>query len=968
MDSSIFGVEEIQFTNQNSIQRYRRVNVKMNKKEEKQIGYVVPHTHWDREWRYPIWENRMYLRDLVDELIETLESNPEYKSFLFDGQVVALTDYLELCPEKEETIKKLIKDKRIVIGPWYTLPDLYPISGESMVRNLLKGKAEAEKLGGYLQIGYESFGWGQPSQMPQIYKGFDIDTVIVSKNVDRSRAPKCEFKWTGPDGTSVLATRLGEDARANFFMNAYLKVMTGKEYKSEEYEYHYGEDGQIFHQADSTHMVQDYFRLEKTEKIHDEFLKESALRAWNGMKDTRIPEHRVMMDGSDSTTGQPHLLELLEKMNEQVEDIEFKSSSMEEYVEILKSNLNFDELNEIQGEMRDGPTTSLSGNALMTRPYIKTLNKAVQNLLFGMAEPVSVISMLNGGTYETQFLNKAIDYLLLSQPHDSINGVTQDKTVDDVMYRLSQAEELAGTVYTRGLQEIVKKIDYSSYQKDDILFVVFNPTAKTRREILEVNIDTPQDKSIWEFGIENSKGEIRELQQRERKEAIAPVVHLHARPFPYYMDRHGVYFDTGDIPAGGYEVYKIVNLETFNRKTKFWAKTRKTDGCEIATASDYMENECIAVKVNHDGSITITDKKTKEVYGPLNYYESTGDVGDYWMYYPPYLNSTYTSKGAQASIYLKDNGNLSATIGVDLVLELPEFAYRPESYVSGKSERSETRKALPITTYYTLHKNSSQVEVKVVINNTCRDHRMSVLMESGVNSQIANAQGHFTVDERNALPLADKDGKYYNELTTQPMQNFMSVCDGTRGMAVMTDCLGEYELRTDHAKTVAFTLFRAVRNIICTEFRSEGYFPDQNGGQLQRTLEYNYAIAPIDSHVTANDLAKKAEAFNIPLKPIQTSVPNVCTGVLPTSHSFYEVVGNIQISCLKKGETENSIIMRLYNLSKETEHAEITWCQDIREAAVVDLKEETVEKLETSGNKVEIEIPGNKIYTLKFIL
>ncbi|GAA0261263.1 mannosylglycerate hydrolase [Faecalicatena contorta] len=936
--------------------------------EEKSIGYVVPHTHWDREWRYPIWENRMYLRDMVDELIETLEANPGYKSFLFDGQVAAMLDYLEICPEMEETVRNLIAEKRIVIGPWYTLPDLYPISGESMVRNLLKGKEEAEKLGGYLKIGYESFGWGQPSQLPQIYKGFDIDTVIVSKNVDKTRAPKCEFKWTGPDGTSVLATRLGEDARANFFMNAYLRVMTGKEYKSEEYEFHYGQDGQGFHQADREQAVQDYFRLEKTEKIHSGYIKEAAAKAWNGMKDTLLPGQRVMMDGSDSTTAQSHLLELLEEINAQTEGIEFRSSSLEEYVDILKTSLNPEELGEITGEMRDGPTTSLSGNALMTRPYIKTLNKAVQNKLFGMAEPVSAVGMLLGVEYETHFLKKAVDYLLLSQPHDSINGVTQDKTVDDVMYRLAQAEELANTVYVRGLQEIVRRIDLSSFKKDDILFVVFNPTAKKRREVIEVYLDTPQDRSIWEFGIEDSRGNKREIQFKERKEAISPVVHLHARPFPYYSDRHGVYLETGDIPAGGYEVYKLVDLENFNRKTKFWAKTRKTDGLELASASDYMENAFIAVKVNADGSIMITDKRTEEVYGPLNYYESTGDVGDYWIYYPPYLNRTYTSKGAQASIYLKENGNLSATIGVDLVLMIPEYAYRPDSYVSGKSERSETLKELPITTLYTLRKDSDQVEVRVTVNNTCRDHRMSVLMETGVKTSTVSAQGHFTVDERNALPLKDDKGRYYNELTTQPMQNFVSVKDGTRGMAVVTDCLGEYELRTDHNSTMSFTLFRAVKNIICTEFRSEGYFPDQHGGQLQRKLEYHYAVGPVGTEDTVHVLAEKAEAFNIPLKPVQTNVPNTGSGFLPASCSFYEVEGNVQVSCLKKGEKDHSIVMRLYNPSGNEAKAEIVWWKEIRKAELLDLKEDVVGQLIAAGNRVPVTVPSYKIYTVRFVM
>ncbi|MCD7766102.1 MAG: alpha-mannosidase, partial [Lachnospiraceae bacterium] len=285
--------------------------------EKKKTGYVIPHTHWDREWRYPVWENRIYLRDMMEELLDNLEQHTDYKTFLLDGQTVAAQDFLEICPWERERLEALIRAGRIQVGPWYTLPDLYPVSGESIVRNLLKGKAEAEKLGGCLTVGYESFGWGQPSQLPQIYKGFGIDTVIISKNVDKSRAPESEFRWIGADGTEVLATRLGDDARANFFMNAYLEIMTGKAYKTREYEYQYGNDGQFFHQADGDNCVQDYFRLENTERIHRNRIKNAIEKAWNGMRDSWLTDDRAMMDGTDSTTSQPMLQELLAEINAQ---------------------------------------------------------------------------------------------------------------------------------------------------------------------------------------------------------------------------------------------------------------------------------------------------------------------------------------------------------------------------------------------------------------------------------------------------------------------------------------------------------------------------------------------------------------------------------------------------------------------------------------------------------------------------
>ena len=67
----------------------------------------MPHTHWDREWRYPLWENRMYLVHFMDELLDILEHQPDYRSFLLDGQTVAVLDYLQVRPEKRRRSRNL---------------------------------------------------------------------------------------------------------------------------------------------------------------------------------------------------------------------------------------------------------------------------------------------------------------------------------------------------------------------------------------------------------------------------------------------------------------------------------------------------------------------------------------------------------------------------------------------------------------------------------------------------------------------------------------------------------------------------------------------------------------------------------------------------------------------------------------------------------------------------------------------
>ena len=106
------------------------MEVNMEKKQnKKKTAHIVSHTHWDREWRYPLWETRHMLRDFMDELVDVLESGA-YPGFLLDGQVIPVLDYLDMRPDKEEAVKKLVSSGKLEVGPWYILPDEFPVDGE----------------------------------------------------------------------------------------------------------------------------------------------------------------------------------------------------------------------------------------------------------------------------------------------------------------------------------------------------------------------------------------------------------------------------------------------------------------------------------------------------------------------------------------------------------------------------------------------------------------------------------------------------------------------------------------------------------------------------------------------------------------------------------------------------------------------------------------------------------------------
>ena len=146
----------------------------------------VPHTHWDREWYQPFESFRARLVRMFDSLIDLFERDPEFKHFVMDGQTVPLDDYLEIRPDRRETIEKLIRDGRLAAGPNYMLPDEFLIGGEAWVRNLMFGIRSARAYGKVMDIGYSPDAFGHIAHLPAILRGFGIESVLIWRGVGRA--------------------------------------------------------------------------------------------------------------------------------------------------------------------------------------------------------------------------------------------------------------------------------------------------------------------------------------------------------------------------------------------------------------------------------------------------------------------------------------------------------------------------------------------------------------------------------------------------------------------------------------------------------------------------------------------------------------------------------------------------------------------------------------------------------------
>jgi mannosylglycerate hydrolase len=191
--------------------------------------HIVSYTHWDREFRWEFEHTRMKLVECLDHLFEIMEADPGFKSFQLDGQVVLLDDYLEIRPEMEETVRRHVAEGRLEIGPWYTLPDCATPHGESIVRNLQFGVKRSLAYGDVLKCGYNVFSFGQIAQLPQLCAHFGIDMIIFYKFMNPARSRYPEFIWKSPDGTEAYASRLGPEARWNYFFAGHVPIVYGRD-------------------------------------------------------------------------------------------------------------------------------------------------------------------------------------------------------------------------------------------------------------------------------------------------------------------------------------------------------------------------------------------------------------------------------------------------------------------------------------------------------------------------------------------------------------------------------------------------------------------------------------------------------------------------------------------------------------------------------------------------------------------
>lgn len=937
--------------------------------------HIVPHTHWDREWYSPFQRYRMRLVHLLDKLLDILEKDPDYKVFTLDGQAIPIVDYLEIRPEKRTLIQQMVTAKRLLIGPWYILPDEFLVSGEAHVRNLMLGHRIAQEFGFVPKMGYIPDTFGHISQLPQILQGFGIDNAMLWRGLSRPGL-KSELWWEAPDGTRVLLH--------------HLLSFTG-----------YSNAGP---------MPADFERAEA-------YLK-SLIRTQQQRATT---SHLLVQNGVDHLEPRPDLPMLIRFLNERAaargEDVHYVHSSVLDYITAVKAEIEPTALEVVRSELRSTNFVPEGGqivlpNVLSARIYNKIQNADAQQALERWAEPWCAFLWTLGEEYPQGFLWRAWDWLIQNHPHDSIGGCSVDEVHAQMETRFQWAQEIADNLADERFRLLAARLDLSWLEDDEFAVVVFNGLGWDLSDTVTVNLDVP-----YNFWARLALQRAQPLREWDEHSDFLDVWRWEtwrdwAGDPPVLPDLgfKGLLLHTMDgleVPAEIEDVTTTVvgqNLLSGPRAAQSVLRIRASFPVQALPPCGYqvlagrltaqpikhdmprhpanvMENEHLRVEIQSNGTLCVTDKATGQRYTDLGYFEDGGDCGDGYNYsYPPH-DAVFNTLSARPRVARLSDGPVVQRYRIEYDLELP----------AGLTDDRKRRRAdtvhCPLTVIVSLGAHARRVDFEATLENRARDHRLRVIFPSDVPTEISYSEAQFDVVPHPVHPKQpSREVWWEDQPVTYPQQTFVDVSNGQRGLCVMSHGLPEYEVVNSPRREIAITLLRAVAYLgagddLYTIRSGAGPRIPTPGGQCLRTLTYRYAIMPHAGTWEQAEVWREAHAhsvrpraivavkhpdFPVPIAPAPTGV------TLPRDrHSFLSVTGrNAVLSAVKRAEREDALIVRLFNPSTEPTTATVRFACVLAGAELVNLNEEPLgEPLAIDSTyRVNVTLAPKRIVTIKATL
>ena len=897
--------------------------------------HVISHTHWDREWYLTREEYRLRLVDLVDGVLDRMDMDEAFTFFHLDGQTIVLEDYLEVRPDQRERLRRRIGSGRLLVGPWYVMPDMSLVSGESLVRNLAMGHRIAESFGGVMRAGYTPDPFGHVAQMPQILAGFGLDNAILWRGFG---GPQAEYVWEGHDGTRALLLHLPREGYCNGFR---LPLFP------------------------------------KDRRVSESIAVVERERARSSVGSV------LLMAGIDHTEPHPELLTLVGEIGRQ-SGVTAALSTLPAYVDTVRSALTAREvaLPVARGELRSGEDyANLLPGVISARTYLKRSNVRAQALLEKTLEPIALFAWLAGEAYPSGVLQYCWKTLIENHPHDSICGCSIDEVHDENDTRFARVLQAGETQLAKSLRALAKRVEPA--QEGSIRFLSVNTDIHPWSGALEVAIDIPVesgeegrlldsgifDRPLHFFArgsrvesIKDADGRTLPFQEVRRENRVEQWTSRFDVPLAVHVERVHLVCQA-DLPPAGFA--------TFDAQIE----SRGVPATPARADLRSIENDVLRIDANVDGTIQVLDRRSGVTYSRVLEFEDTGDVGDEYNYSPPAMDRRLTNAMVARQVRVTSTApeGLRSSMTIEAILDLPEAATADRR---GRADR-----ATPASVAMTLEitQGSALIAGRLRVTNTAKDHRLRILFPTAAAAVAeSRADSAFAVVTRPAQRFVPSTPMPEAPVNSAPLQSFVDAGDDRAGVSILSEGLMEFEVlspgngRPDAC--VALTVLRAVgwlsREDLGTRKGNAGPSLETPGAQCLGTWEFRFAFMPRSTPPSEAALCALGRNFLAPPRTVVGPGNDATAGSLARRHSFLHAEGDlggpIALSALKKADENDAVVARVFNPSAKPIELALRPPSGMERASRTNLREHKQGSLALDEGALRLVVGPGKIATIAF--
>lgn len=820
------------------------------------VFHLIFHTHWDREWYLPEPQFRVRLVRMIDDLLDRFAREPGFESFLLDGQTILVEDYLGVRPDREAALRDTVGAGRLQVGPWYVLPDEQIPSGESLVRNLLAGRADAERLGRRLDVMYSPDAFGHPAMLPDLAREFGLSTGVVWRGLGDSGRDL--VRWRGPAGAGLVVYHLPP---AGYEIGGSLPADAG-----------------------------------------------ALAVAWPPVRDVIVPRaatrHVAVFVGADHHLAHPAPARLRDLLAELEPGHEVRVSRLDQFLSAAASEA--DALPEQTAELRGswGNTWTLQG-AHGTRAPLKRRNAALEVRLERLAEPL--VALAGGRDDLRALLHRGWRVLLSNHFHDSISGTVSDAVALAMERRFAEVEALTGEVIRRALHRLVghepdRARDPSARPEPQLL--LWNPAARPRGGVVVADITwfrrdvlvgppgsrTPRTgPGAAPFSLIAPDGQRIPVQVLGRRRAYERLD----------ADRHYPDQDEVEVVRVVFEPPALGGLSVQALGLEAGAAPRLAAAVRVRGRT--IANERISIEVAKGGALTVADHGTGERYPGLLRLESSLDAGDTYTWAPA-AGDRLTTSGGPVRVRRLAAGAYAGVL---------EARW---TFAAGRHPSRRVHGRVGARLVIRLHGSSPLVHCALELHNGAVDHRLRLRLPTGLagaslltGTQLGSvARGPVSIDAA-AFPRE-------TPVATVPAHRAAAAASRDRGLALLVP--GFVEVEWTAGGDLLVTALRAVgqlsRGDLPTRPGHAGWPTPTPLAQCLGPDRIDFALAPIselDLEHPGSLLALWEDAF-VPIAAwwLRDAMPP-----LASSESVSLEGEGLVVSAIKPAADGPGLVLRCYN-------------------------------------------------------